>query len=551
MSGRQGFISNGQTYVYQESTTTGSAAFGLDSTDNDTWKLKVETTDGALPSATPQMEVDPVANGSIYFTPNGTGVMNFDNDQASTASNVLTVRKTRSGGVITTGDVLGQISFQGIGTGTTFTEGASITSTSSGTIGANRVPANLVFATHPDSASGATATTRMTIAAAGGVTIAAPTSGNTLTISSFTEGALVSSSAGVITSAAPSTAGFVLTSNGAGLAPTFQAAGGGVTSLAGTTNQITASASTGSVTLSIPSTFIAPGTVEATTTVTAGTNFISTAGNVLLPAPSSSQGQIQVETHRVLHTGRAVADGNIFVGRDAGNFTLTGSAFSNQGLGNIVLASLTSGSRNVAIGESSLTSLTTGARNICIGHSSGTAYTTEDSNIIIGAETAGTGGTSNSLRIGAATGTGIGQLNSAAISGITGKTSTSGVAVLVNSSDVLGTTTSSRDFKENIEDIQDYSDIIYKMRPVSFNYKDECTKGREEDGALKQYGLIAEEVEELDEGLVAYNKEGKPYSIRYHFIPILLLNEVQKLNHIIGVMDQRIRDLEAQLRGGL
>lgn len=43
---------------------------------------------------------------------------------------------------------------------------------------------------------------------------------------------------------------------------------GGVTSLAGTANQITASASTGAVTLSTPSTFIAPGSIAATTSVT-------------------------------------------------------------------------------------------------------------------------------------------------------------------------------------------------------------------------------------------------------------------------------------------
>lgn len=45
----------------------------------------------------------------------------------------------------------------------------------------------------------------------------------------------------------------------------------GVTSLAGTANQITASASTGAVTLSTPSTFIAPGSIAATTTVTGTT----------------------------------------------------------------------------------------------------------------------------------------------------------------------------------------------------------------------------------------------------------------------------------------
>jgi hypothetical protein len=45
--------------------------------------------------------------------------------------------------------------------------------------------------------------------------------------------------------------------------------GAAVTSITGTTHEITASASTGAVTLSIPSTFIAPGTIAATTSVSA------------------------------------------------------------------------------------------------------------------------------------------------------------------------------------------------------------------------------------------------------------------------------------------
>lgn len=52
----------------------------------------------------------------------------------------------------------------------------------------------------------------------------------------------------------------------------------GVTAIAGTANQISASASTGSVTLSVPSTFIAPGTIASTTTITAGSNFIASTG---------------------------------------------------------------------------------------------------------------------------------------------------------------------------------------------------------------------------------------------------------------------------------
>ena len=56
--------------------------------------------------------------------------------------------------------------------------------------------------------------------------------------------------------------------------------GTAVTSIAGTANQITASASTGSVTLSTPSTFIAPGSIAATTSVT-GTVLNATNGIVI------------------------------------------------------------------------------------------------------------------------------------------------------------------------------------------------------------------------------------------------------------------------------
>lgn len=49
-----------------------------------------------------------------------------------------------------------------------------------------------------------------------------------------------------------------------------------VTSIIGTANQIAASSATGNVALSIPSTFIAPGTIAATSTVTAPTGFIAT-----------------------------------------------------------------------------------------------------------------------------------------------------------------------------------------------------------------------------------------------------------------------------------
>jgi len=66
------------------------------------------------------------------------------------------------------------------------------------------------------------------------------------------------------------------------------------------------------------------------------------------------------------------------------------------------------------------------------------------------------------------------------------------------------------------------SEDIYKLRPVTFVYNND-------EDAIMQYGLIAEEVDEVFPALVVRDSEGLPYTVRYHLLPQLLLNEVQKL----------------------
>lgn len=127
------------------------------------------------------------ADGNITTYSDVTGLLQVVNHAASQQSGMVQMLKTRgtiqAPTVIITGDKLGQINFGGYD-GTQFVFGASITSTSSGTIGANRVAGNLVFATHPDSTSGLTVpTTRGTISSAGNWTInAADAAGQTLNV---------------------------------------------------------------------------------------------------------------------------------------------------------------------------------------------------------------------------------------------------------------------------------------------------------------------------------------------------------------------------------
>ena len=123
--------------------------------------------------------------------------------------------------------------------------------------------------------------------------------------------------------------------------------------------------------------------------------------------------------------------------------------------------------------------------------------------------------------------------------------------VLVDSTGHLGTMTSSLRFKEQIADMGDSTTALMKLRPVTFLYKPEYAKG---DRTL-QYGLIAEEVAKVYPELVAYDKDGQPYTVRYQYLSTMLLNEVQKQYRraeaqaeLIKAQQQEIADLKQQLQ---
>ena len=125
------------------------------------------------------------------------------------------------------------------------------------------------------------------------------------------------------------------------------------------------------------------------------------------------------------------------------------------------------------------------------------------------------------------------------IAGIPGQTSAGGAAVYVNADGKLGTTTSSRRYKEEIADMDAESDVLLKLRPVSFYYRPEL-----DETHLRQYGLVAEEVAEVAPELVAYDKDGAPQTVRYHFVNAMLLNEVQKQRRRLEAQEDEIRSCE-------
>ena len=92
---------------------------------------------------------------------------------------------------------------------------------------------------------------------------------------------------------------------------------------------------------------------------------------------------------------------------------------------------------------------------------------------------------------------------------------------------------------------------LMKLRPVTFLYKPDYDQGER----TLQYGLIAEEVARVYPELVAYDKDGQPYTVRYQYLSTMLLNEMQKQYRraeaeaeVISTQRAQIRTLQEQNR---
>ena len=67
------------------------------------------------------------------------------------------------------------------------------------------------------------------------------------------------------------------------------------------------------------------------------------------------------------------------------------------------------------------------------------------------------------------------------------------------------------------------SEAVLALKPVTFRYKKEI-----DPAGRSQVGLVAEEVEKVNPDLIVRDNEGKPYSVRYDQVNVMLLNEFLK-----------------------
>jgi len=197
-----------------------------------------------------------------------------------------------------------------------------------------------------------------------------------------------------------------------------------------------------------------------------------------------------------------------------------GPASANTAVGVSALSSNTTGSVNTALGIRALLNSATGNGNIALGAFAGLSVTDASDVIAIGADGENVSGTCY-------------------IGNIFGVTSSSGTGVFINSLGKLATMTSSRRFKDEIKPMDQTSEALFGLKPITFRYKKEIDPAR-----TSQFGLVAEEVEKVNPALVVRDKEGKPYSVRYDQVNAMLLNEFLKEHRKVELQEQKLREQE-------
>jgi hypothetical protein len=215
------------------------------------------------------------------------------------------------------------------------------------------------------------------------------------------------------------------------------------------------------------------------------------------------------------------------------------SGHSNTASGYQTLAHNSTGNKNAAYGDYALRNAS-GSRNVALGYYAGSAISDGVDNIVIGAGQKGKVADSGVIRIGTST-----FQKKALIAGIRGVTTglANAVPVVIDANGQLGTISSSRLVKEDIQPMGRVSERLLELHPVTFRYKQAY-----EDGSKPlQFGLVAEEVAQVFPELVVLGSDGQPETVSYHLLSTLLLNEVQRDRKTIDAQSARIAALEKQV----
>jgi hypothetical protein len=222
---------------------------------------------------------------------------------------------------------------------------------------------------------------------------------------------------------------------------------------------------------------------------------------------------------------------NVGIGQYAGG-GITGDY--NVAVGAGALGNAGGGRENVALGYSAL-SYCKGSHNIALGTVAGVQVIQGSHNIDIGNQ--GTAEDGRTIRIGIED-----TQKRTFIAGIAHAHLPATIPVVINQDGQLGTASSSSLEEENIQPMENGSDVILSLRPVTFRYKKEL-----DSLGTPQFGLVAEQVAKVDPDLVARDESGRPYTVRYDAVNAMLLNEFLKEHRKVETLEAKVAKLEAMV----
>jgi hypothetical protein len=257
----------------------------------------------------------------------------------------------------------------------------------------------------------------------------------------------------------------------------------------------------------------------------------------------------------------------------------------NNAFGANALASNVEGERNSAFGDNAL-QFCTGNRNTALGNEAGVAITTSSNNLAVGDNAMSTFGGDPSSFLGntivggfsgnnITTGTRNVQLGSGVgfaagnesdtirigrppnlalpsarcfLGGVAGSVVLQQFVTIDPVTGQLFRFTSSARYKKDIKPMDKASESIFALKPVTF-------RGKNDPKGIPQFGLIAEEVAKVNPDLVSRDADGRPDSVGYLQINVMLLNEflkehkkVEELQSTVAQQQKGMEVLTAQLK---
>jgi hypothetical protein len=216
---------------------------------------------------------------------------------------------------------------------------------------------------------------------------------------------------------------------------------------------------------------------------------------------------------------------------------LNSDASENNAFGDLAMENNTTGASNTAIGDDALRNNVDGSFNVAVGDEAGTDLGPSVNNCIaIGAPGAGPFAVLDNTCF-------IGSIFGEPVSDPGTQT-----AVFVDQFNVVGIFNSSRRFKHDIKPMDKASEVILALKPVSFKFNSDWKD-------TTQYGLVAEEVAEVNPELVVRGKDGNVQTVRYEQVNAMLLNEflkehkkVEELQVTVAQQQKGMEILTAQLK---